>query len=73
MGGHTGRRSLAALLEPYNLAAVARALGVAPSTVYRWRDGDAKPMGKSLQSLARFLRIDADDILLDENGDAPSL
>jgi transcriptional regulator with XRE-family HTH domain len=57
------------LLAPYNLAAVARALRVSPSTVYRWRDGRAKPTGDRLQALARFLRIDANDILLDEDDD----
>lgn len=62
-------RSLAALLQPYNLAAVARAIHVSPSTVYRWRDGHAKPTANRLQVLARFLRIDANEILLDEEDD----
>jgi transposase-like protein len=66
MGANHARRSLAALLRTYNLAAVARELQVDPSTVYRWRDGRAKPSGDRLQDLARFLRIDANDILLDE-------
>jgi transcriptional regulator with XRE-family HTH domain len=68
--GANARRSLAALLRNYNLAAVARELQVDPSTVYRWRDGRVKPSGERLQSLARFLRIDANDILLDDEEDA---
>ena len=64
MGANHTRRSLATLLETYNLAAVARELNVDPSTIYRWRDGRAKPTGDRLQNLARFLRIDANDILL---------
>ena len=67
MAADHGRRSLAALLRIYNLAAVARELRVDPSTLYRWRDGRAKPTAERLQDLARLLRIDANDILFGED------
>jgi len=66
MGANHTRRPLSVLLRTHNLTAVARELGVDPSTIYRWRDGRAKPTGDRLQHLARFLRIDANDILLDD-------
>ena len=64
MGSQYSRRSLAVLLRDYNLAAVARAVGVAPSTIYRWRDGSAKPTSEGLQKIAQFLGVDANDIRL---------
>jgi transcriptional regulator with XRE-family HTH domain len=73
MGANHARRSLSVLLRTYNLAAVARELQVDPSTIYRWRDGRAKPTGDRLQALARFLHVDANDILLDKDNDAQAL
>jgi transcriptional regulator with XRE-family HTH domain len=70
MGTNHTRIPLAVLLRDYNLASVARALGVAPSTIYRWRDGRAKPTAERLQALARFLRIDANDILFGDDDTA---
>jgi len=67
MSTNEGRRPLSELLQDCNLVAVARKLNVDPSTVYRWRDGRAKPAGDRLQDLARFLRVEASEILLDKH------
>jgi len=53
-------RSLRCLLETQNKAALARKLGVEPSTVARWARGEAIPAGDKLQALARELHISAD-------------
>ena len=71
MTEHDNRRPLSVLLRTHNLTAVARELGIDPSTIYRWRDGRAKPSGELLQDLARFLRIDANDILLVDEAKKP--
>jgi transcriptional regulator with XRE-family HTH domain len=52
------------LLESHNKAAVARKLGVEPSTVARWCRGEAVPSGDKLLALANLLEIDPRQISL---------
>lgn len=48
-----------------NLSAIARKLGVDPKTVWNWSQGKSTPSGPSLQAIARYLGVDAEQIILD--------
>jgi transcriptional regulator with XRE-family HTH domain len=54
-----GRRTLSELLANHNKSAIARKLGVEPSTVWRWIRGETMPSADKLIELAELLGINA--------------
>lgn len=50
--------TLASLLAPYRVGAVADGIGVDRKTVYRWRSGATTPDTDSVIALATFLRVE---------------
>lgn len=40
------------------VAGLAKEVGVAPRTVYAWKNGQAKPTLTSIYKLARFFKVD---------------
>jgi len=63
-GVNASAKPLSEWLAAYNRSEVARQLGVDTGTVSRWFRGKAGPRGDQLQALARFLKIDANDIIV---------
>ena len=54
--------SLAAILAPYRMNGISRAVGVDMATVRRWFRGVSLPRPRNYVALARFLRMSVEDL-----------
>ena len=55
-------QSLAALLAPYKMIAIAAAVRVDMATVRRWYRGRSLPRPQNYVALAKFLRMSVEDL-----------